>query len=196
MAHSDRSRDRSTASTAGMEYTRRLRQLGGRRWKQLLNVQAPYRWNVQRLGLGRTLDIGCGIGSNLHHLGGTAVGVDHNPDSAAHARACGLRAYTVEEFFAPGTAEPGSFDSLLVAHVLEHMREEDGSASSPRRSSATAATLRTSGSSTSRHSTASPGRWDCELSVSTLSRYRARSAKHSSTTSSYTLPQASAVSTS
>ena len=124
MADHDDPPDRTIASTAGIEYTRRLRQLGERRWKQILNVQAPYRWNVRSLRLGRTLDIGCGIGRNLHFLGASSVGVDHNADSVALARARGLEAYSTEEFSVSAPA-PESFDSLLVAHVVEHMSEHD-----------------------------------------------------------------------
>lgn len=110
----------SANSTQGPEYTRRLRQPGSR-WKKLLNVQAPYRWNVRRLGLGFVLDVGCGIGRNLAHLDGRGVGVDHNPHSVAEARARGLEAYTAEEFTHTKWSRRGSFDSLFCAHVLEHM---------------------------------------------------------------------------
>ncbi|MGH3735930.1 MAG: class I SAM-dependent methyltransferase [Micromonosporaceae bacterium] len=111
--------------TSGAEYAERLRRLEGVWWKRLLNVQAPYRWNLRRLELGRTLDVGCGIGRNLINLGPDSVGVDHNPDSIAIARDRGLRAYTVEEFLASGYATPDRFDALLVAHVVEHMPEPD-----------------------------------------------------------------------
>jgi SAM-dependent methyltransferase len=107
--------------TRGADYTERLRRKEAARWKRLLDVQAPYRWNIRRLGLGRTLDVGCGIGRNLRHLGGAAVGVDHNPASVAAARAAGLEAYTPQEFTRSARAVPGSFDSLLLAHVVEHM---------------------------------------------------------------------------
>lgn len=112
--------------TAGDDYTQRLQRLEGARWKRVLNTQAPYRWNVRRLNLGRTLDVGCGIGRNLAHLGGNGVGVDHNPTSIEAARARGLEAYTTEEFFASAVSAPESFDSLLAAHVLEHMPSADG----------------------------------------------------------------------
>jgi SAM-dependent methyltransferase len=107
--------------TAGADYTDRLRRHGTARWKRWLNVQAPYRWNVRRLRLGRTLDVGCGIGRNLHHLDGNGVGVDHNATSVAHCRAQGLTAYTVEEFLASADARPGAFDSMLAAHLVEHL---------------------------------------------------------------------------
>jgi 2-polyprenyl-3-methyl-5-hydroxy-6-metoxy-1,4-benzoquinol methylase len=107
--------------TERADYTARLRRLEQAGWKRLLDVQAPYRWNIRRLKLGRTLDVGCGLGRNLAHLGGNGVGVDHNPTSVATCRARGLEAYTSEEFFAGGHAKPGSFDSMLAAHLLEHM---------------------------------------------------------------------------
>ena len=99
----------------------RLARLEGARWKQALGVQRPYRSNLRGLVPGFTLDIGCGIGRNLAHLDGNGVGVDRNPEAVARARACGLTAYTPDEFAASEFASPSRFDSLLVSHVLEHM---------------------------------------------------------------------------
>lgn len=115
----------SPAGTDSADYTERLRRIGTTGWKRLLPTQAPYRWNVRRLKLGHTLDVGCGIGRNLSHLRGNGVGVDHNPTSIAACRALGLEAYTVEDFLASDRATPGRFDSLLAAHVLEHAPEAD-----------------------------------------------------------------------
>ncbi|MET0725092.1 MAG: class I SAM-dependent methyltransferase [Leifsonia sp.] len=94
-------------------------------WKRVLNVQAPYRWNLRRLDLGFTLDIGCGIGRNLQHLG-QGVGVDHNADSIAVVRGRGFPGFTPDEFRASEFATTGRFDSLLLAHVLEHMDAATG----------------------------------------------------------------------
>jgi SAM-dependent methyltransferase len=113
------------SGTAASAYTSRLQRLGDTGWKRVLNVQAPYRWHVRRLGLGHTLDVGCGIGRNLAHLGGDGVGVDHNPTSVAVCRAMGLRAYTTDGFLASEYARPDAFDSMLAAHLLEHMSEVD-----------------------------------------------------------------------
>ena len=82
------------ASTESGEYADRLVTLQGAWWKRILPVQAPYRWNLRRLHLGRTLEIGCGIGRNLAHLGAGAVGVDHNPTAVAFARSMGFEAFT------------------------------------------------------------------------------------------------------
>jgi 2-polyprenyl-3-methyl-5-hydroxy-6-metoxy-1,4-benzoquinol methylase len=113
------------SGTDAPDYAERLKTLEQARWKQWLDVQAPYRWNVRRLDVGRTLDVGCGLGRNLAHLGGAGVGVDHNASSVAIARDRGLEAYTPEEFLEGPHARDGSFDSLLAAHVVEHMTEED-----------------------------------------------------------------------
>ncbi|WP_028924422.1 class I SAM-dependent methyltransferase [Pseudonocardia acaciae] len=109
-------------STADDSYTERLARLEGARWKRLLDVQAPYRWNLRRLvGDRAVLDVGCGIGRNLANLGPGSVGVDHNEHSVSHCRERGLTAYTVDEFFASEHGAPGSFDGLLAAHLVEHM---------------------------------------------------------------------------
>lgn len=110
-------------ATAGAEYAARLHRLETARWKQVLDVQAPYRWNLRRLNLGRVLEIGCGIGRNLKHLGGNGIGVDHNADSIALARDRGLVAFTVADFPGSDYAHPDAFDSLLLAHVIEHVGE-------------------------------------------------------------------------
>jgi len=108
-------------ATQGREYAQRLCDLEASRWKRLLDVQRPYRWNLRRWRLGRVLDVGCGIGRNLVSLGPASVGVDHNEHSIEIARARGLTAYTDDEFFAGPQSRPASFDSMLVAHVVEHM---------------------------------------------------------------------------
>ena len=112
-------------TTETVAYTDRLESKELATWKRFLDVQAPYRWNLRRLKLGKTLDIGCGIGRNLLHLGGNGIGVDHNATSVELARKRGLTAYTLNEFLNEGFEE-GSFDSLLIAHVLEHMTYSEG----------------------------------------------------------------------
>ncbi len=112
-------------STNTPDYAERLRRKQTLWWKRLLHVQAPYHWNLRRQGLGRTLDVGCGIGRNLGVLSPGSVGVDHNADSVALARSMGYNAYTVKEFLDGDLAVAGAFDGLLVAHVIEHLEREE-----------------------------------------------------------------------
>ena len=108
--------------TSGPAYTRRLVARESAGWKRLLNVQAPYRWNLRRLLGGRAvLDVGCGIGRNLAYLGPGSVGVDHNIDSVEICRERGLTAFTPADLMASRYAAPGTFDGLLAAHIIEHL---------------------------------------------------------------------------
>jgi len=112
--------------TADENYTRRLVGLQSKRWKRLFNVQLPWQLHLRSLKLGRTLDVGSGIGRNLVSLGAGSIGVDHNSFSVATANQAGLTSYTVDEFFASKKlAAPHSFDSMLVAHVIEHLSPAD-----------------------------------------------------------------------
>lgn len=106
------------------DYTRRLVRLQRVWWKRWLDVQAPYRRNLRRLQPGLTLEVGCGIGRNLRHLGGYGVGVDRNRHSVLAAREWGLRAYTPDEFRGSEWDRPARFDSLLLSHVAEHMHRD------------------------------------------------------------------------
>lgn len=110
--------------TKGQDYANRLHYLESKSWKQALGVQAPYRWNLRRLNPGRTLDVGCGLGRNLQNLE-NGIGVDHNVDSIAIARSRGLVAYSTSEWELSADATIGSFDSLLFAHVLEHLEKDE-----------------------------------------------------------------------
>ena len=111
--------------TQGYDYSERLLREESVWWKSLLNVQWPYRWNLGRLNLGLTLDLGCGLGRNLINLHGNGVGIDHNPHSVDIARSRGLLAYTPEEFRTSEFNKSEYFDSILLSHVAEHMPEQD-----------------------------------------------------------------------
>lgn len=110
--------------TQSRSYAERLARLSGTRWRRWLDVQAPYRWNLRRLHLGRTLELGCGIGRNLAHLPEGSVGTDPNPHAVAAARERGCAAFVPDEFErSEHAARP--FDSLLCAHVLEHLSRSE-----------------------------------------------------------------------
>ncbi len=112
---------KETRKTDNTAYTNRLIKLQTVWWKRLIDVQAPYRWNLQRLNPGFTLDIGCGIGRNLINLKGKGIGIDHNLDRVKIVRERGLTAFTPAEFKTSSFNVPHQFDSLLLSHVAEHM---------------------------------------------------------------------------
>jgi 2-polyprenyl-3-methyl-5-hydroxy-6-metoxy-1,4-benzoquinol methylase len=116
----------SLESTEGEEYTDRLKRLEQPLWKRVLDVQAPYRWNLRRLfGDREVLEVGCGIGRCLAHLAPRGVGVDHNEHSIDECRDRGLTAFTVDEFAETEYAKPARFGGMLAAHLVEHMPRED-----------------------------------------------------------------------
>lgn len=109
--------------TDDAEYSARLEALQrAPRWKRVLRVQEPYRRRLLAFNPGRLLDVGCGVGRSLTWLEGSgSVGVDHNATAVEVCRSQGLEAYTPAELD-PSTAPwTGAFDSLLLAHVVEHM---------------------------------------------------------------------------
>lgn len=85
--------------------------------------QRLFRWHIRSLELGFTLDVGCGIGRNLLHLDGNGVGIDISLSSLAVCRARGLAVFSPEEFECSVYNRPARFDSLLLAHVCEHMSQ-------------------------------------------------------------------------
>jgi SAM-dependent methyltransferase len=117
--------DDDDVDTESKGYADRLVDLESVWWKRMLPVQAPYQWNVRRQRLGRALDVGCGIGRHLGSLATGSVGIDHNRRSVEIARARGFDAFTPEEFLRSDEAVLDSFDGLLLAHVVEHMRREE-----------------------------------------------------------------------
>jgi SAM-dependent methyltransferase len=123
---SQASAEDAAPSTAGADYTERLVTLERAGLKRFVPTQAPYHWNLRRLKLGRVLEVGCGVGRNLQACSPESVGVDHNETSVLTARSRGLNTYTGDEFLGSDEFTPHSFDSLLIAHVLEHVTAEDG----------------------------------------------------------------------
>jgi len=122
MSHEDNG-DEGHLPTREDAYADRLAARESVWWKRLFDVQAPYRWNLRRQHLGRTLDVGCGLGRNLKALSPGSVGVDHNAAAVAECRRRGFSAYTDEQWKAGGADAEGSFDSMLLAHVVEHVAE-------------------------------------------------------------------------
>lgn len=108
--------------TASAAYTDYLVGMQEQRLKKLIEPINPYRWNIRRLCKGRVLDVGCGIGRNLRYLNRRdAVGVDHNEHSIAVVNAAGDRALIPEKFHQEFCANGELFDTIVIAHVLEHL---------------------------------------------------------------------------
>lgn len=77
---------------------------------------------LSRRLVGRTLDLGCGIGDMLAYRGNT-VGVDINPRTVAFCNARGVEAHLMGSNTLPFPA--GELDSVLMDNVLEHLAEPE-----------------------------------------------------------------------
>lgn len=110
----------TSKDTSSKEYSDRLTNLSNKKWKNLIDVQKPYRWNMNRMELGTVIDVGCGIGRNLKYLTKGSIGVDHNKFAVQQAKNNDMDAYTVDEFMRAKFLK-NYFDSMLLAHVLEHL---------------------------------------------------------------------------
>lgn len=95
-------------------------------WKSQF-FQIPYRLHLKQLRLGRTLEIGCGAGRNLVALNAGSVGIDHNLHLVNACRQQGLMAWTTEQWptIFQTDLSSQSFDSILLAHVAEHLSATD-----------------------------------------------------------------------
>ena len=107
------------------------RPMEGRTPDSLLALHdAGYREVLARLGRGRILDVGCGLGMETAHLCGSdrmVVGVDYDAATAAAARADfgpgGARGTEAEFAAMDGAAlgfRGGSFDWVCSSHIIEH----------------------------------------------------------------------------
>lgn len=112
-------------STQEKEYANYLINSQGSGWKNRLDVQRPYRSKLQKLSLGKTLDIGCGIGRNLKALPQGSVGIDHNKYMVEDLTKKGYLAFTNSSFKISKYAKKNTFDSLLFAHIIEHMTAKE-----------------------------------------------------------------------
>jgi 2-polyprenyl-3-methyl-5-hydroxy-6-metoxy-1,4-benzoquinol methylase len=109
--------------TSAASYSLRLQKFE-KSWKRILRVHYPYMKSIQKQKLGKSLDIGCGIGRVLTWLPEGSVGIDHNETSVNFCKAKGLTAFTVQEFHEAANREEieyGSFESLVMTHLLEHL---------------------------------------------------------------------------
>ena len=68
---------------------------------------------------GKTLDVGCGIGSFLKSRK-NSVGVDINPFNIEFCKSIGLEAYKIKDKFPFSDEE---FDSIIFDNVLEHIED-------------------------------------------------------------------------
>lgn len=87
--------------------------------------QLPYQLHLRFLFPRKTLEIGCGAGRNLVTLSRKSVGIDHNPVLVQSCRDIGLNAFTTDEWDEKGKSSRFSFDSILIAHVAEHLRYDE-----------------------------------------------------------------------
>jgi SAM-dependent methyltransferase len=109
--------------TQADDYAQRLVSLQSVAWKERLRFLDPYGWHIRFVCKGFVLEIGSGIGRNLRALKGRSLGIDHNESSVKYANSKGLESLTVDQFFSGEDKKYDEFETLLMAHVLEHIDE-------------------------------------------------------------------------
>ncbi len=88
--------------------------------------QLPYQNHLRLLRLKRVLEIGCGAGRNLRTCSKESVGIDHNLLLVNACKKMGLTTFSTEEWESRvGNENSGSFDTLLISHVAEHIQYSD-----------------------------------------------------------------------
>ena len=114
------------SDTTGEWYTERMAKQGVKSAVLRKAHSIVYKQHIKRLVRGRVLDVGCGIGANLRYLDNGSVGVDHNVHSVELAVQADLDAQTPDAFHGQSDKYAGTFDTILCAHVMEHMDRESG----------------------------------------------------------------------
>lgn len=85
-----------------------------------------YLQNILREVKGRTVDLGFGAGQLLERLPAGSLGLEVNPHLVEHARTAGLNAVlydaTAERPFID-VVPPNTYQTLVLAHVAEHIQD-------------------------------------------------------------------------
>ena len=76
--------------------------------------------NIVKYSSGRTIDIGCGLGSLLSY-NPEIIGVDINKHCVEYCQNLGLKAFTMPVNILP--FDNGSFETVILDNVLEHIAE-------------------------------------------------------------------------
>lgn len=100
--------------------TYQLERSGLRRW---IRRQTYFR-NMLRFVQGPTLDFGCGVGEFLALLPAGSVGYEINEATVRYCRSRGLTVQLYDpdrDAYQLSDRQPGQFQTLVVAHVLEHL---------------------------------------------------------------------------
>lgn len=78
---------------------------------------------------GPALDFGCGVGELLATLPAGSMGLEYNRSTVAHCRGLGLNVEwydgTADDWSMTAIPDSCRFESMIVSHVLEHLREPD-----------------------------------------------------------------------
>jgi len=111
----------------GQDYA--ARQLRRRRNPLRRAIKHFYLQNILREVRGRTVDFGFGAGQLLERLPAGSLGLEVNPHLVEDARRAGLNAVLYDADTEPpliGIVPPGTYSTLVMAHVLEHVEDAAG----------------------------------------------------------------------
>lgn len=94
-----------------------------RKWVRLLYIRHAIKHLIEPV-----IDLGCGIGEHLAHLGKDSIGLEVNQRSVDYCLKTGLNVEymnTEEDQYQLSFLESGRYNSMLISHVLEHLDNPD-----------------------------------------------------------------------
>ena len=91
-------------------------------------IRKIYLWQVRRHVLGNAIDFGCGVGEHLSTFSKNSIGLEVNESTVKYCQSRGMNVQLYqpdEDNYALKDIPPGQFQTLVISHVLEHIKDPE-----------------------------------------------------------------------